>query len=234
MIWLIIDNFKFVLLYFCCVEFFVWMNGEKMSFCCCLLILIFELVIINFILNCFFLYWVFLVLIVIFFFFVNLMVLFNRLIRICLIFSLLVMKVFFLIFFVFIESLIFFLWVSCVNIGICFFMVLVRLVGDFLNDMLLELILEKFNILFMMLSNEFVFFIVIEVCFSWVEFSEELISVLSMFCILWIGVFILWFIFVRNLFCVFKVFFVIFVFCCSIVLFMWSCVILIVVLIILM
>lgn len=67
------------------------------------------------------------------------------------------------------------------NIGICFFMVLVRLVGDFLNDMLLELILEKFNILFMMLSNEFVFFIVIVVCFSWVEFSEELISVLSMF-----------------------------------------------------
>lgn len=81
-------------------------------------------------------------------------------------------------------SLRFFFFVNCENIGICFLIIFVKLVGVFLNEIFFEFILEKFNMLLIIFRSVLVFCMVIDVSLCCLEFNDEFNKVFSIFCIL--------------------------------------------------
>lgn len=139
------------------------------------------------------------------------MVLLMRFMSIWFNFKLFVMNKWFDKVFVFVVNCSFFLFVKCLNMGNWCCIIFLIFMGDVLNVIWFEFILEKLSILFIMLSRVLVFFIVIFIYFFCLDDNVDVFNVFNIFWILWIGVWILWFILVRKLLWVVKVFFVILV-----------------------
>lgn len=134
-----------------------------------------------------------------FFCLVNLMVLFKRFVRICwiwlgfeFIFDLLIFDKFIIIFS-------FFFCVKCVIDWVVFLINFFILNLMDLISSLFVFILEKFKILLIRVSRELVFEFVMLMCCDCLVVRLFFLSRFSIFIMLFIGVLILWFIFVRNL-----------------------------------
>lgn len=128
---------------------------------------------------------------------VNLSVLFNKLLSICLIWNILLMS--------FLGSgcklninLMCLLWEDLVMIVIIFLSSLLGEKGWLLICSLLVLILEKLRILLMIVSRLFVVVFIILICFCWLVGSDVLFNFLLNFKMVLRGVWILWFMLVRN------------------------------------
>lgn len=81
---------------------------------------------------------------------------------------------------------------------------------------LFVLIFEKFKILLMIVSSDFLDFWIMFRYFCWVELRDELSKSLVILIIVFIGVWILWFMLVRKLFLVVFVVLVVFFVCWSV------------------
>lgn len=205
-----IVKFNFVLLKWCVIEVLVCEKVLNKLFMCFFIILILVFIMLNVKLNLL-LCWVILIFNVILFCFVNLIVLLSKLISICFKCVLFFKKmVFLLLGFVLILNWIFLLCVCFKNRCWSLFNILFNLIGWDFSLILEVFILFKFKILLIIINKfELEDWIIVSIFVCFVV-SVVLFNCWVIFKILFIGVFILWFILVRNFDFIFVVCFVIF------------------------
>lgn len=117
----------------------------------------------------------------------------------------------------------FFFWVFIVMDLVNLFNNLCKLKFSFFSLSLLAFILEKFNILLSKFNRDFVLVFVIVILCVWLVFRLGCNNKFNIFSILFMGVLILWFIVVRNLFLVWLVVFVVFFVLMSVCFVWWCC-----------
>lgn len=105
----------------------------------------------------------------------------------------------------------FFFWVICVIDCMRFFIRFWMLMFKYLSLSLLVLIFEKFKILLMRFNRVLVLVFVIFICWVCLFVKFVFLSSVNMLMMLFIGVFILWFMLVRNLDLSLVVFLVLFI-----------------------